>query len=560
METNYWKRNFERRLTRRRLMAVAGQAGAAGMLIACGGSDGDDKRNEPAAGVTITPVPTLPPSPLKSAKFGGTVKVGYSGASLTNFDPHTGASGAEHQFFFAICDPLVGYDQKGNLDASISLAEKWELPEPTKVVLKIRSGVKFQDGTEFSAEDVKWNIDRVLDPALKATPGSDLASIDSVQVVDKTQVVLKLKQPSAPLLTNFGDRGGQMISRTAFEKLGKDAFRRAPVGTGAFTIKEWRDDAYITMERNPNYWRKDAAGQQLPYLQTIRVNFIPDATVRTAAFETGDIDVLLGPGSIDVKRLIADSNYQPVDFVGAGTSHWYVNHAFPPFDNVWFRKAFSSGLDRKSYIKNFLVGDEPIATGFLNPSTWAHDPKIENYNFDIAKAKDFLQRSGLPPAQWRVKLQPFGPPISDAELFWATSLKEAGIIVDWAEPERDGWQKHVLKGLGGDGSAGAFYSGFSLRVDPDGHMGPMFYQKGAYNAGQAPTPEVEPLLLKARETYVQEERKKLYSEAQKAAVEQQYSSIMVHYSVSRAFARKKVGNFSAFFGGEGKPRFASLWV
>ena len=86
------------------------------------------------------------------------------------------------------------------------------------------------------------------------------------------------------------------------------------------------------------------------------------------------------------------------------------------------------------------------------------------------------------------------------------------------------------------------------------------FEKGAYNAGQAPTPEVEPLLLKARQTYDLAERKKLYSDAQKAAVEQQYSSTMVHYSVAKSYARKKVGNVAALFGGEGKHRFANLWV
>ncbi len=561
MESNYWNRAFRRQMTRRRALVVAGQAGIAGALVACGGGDdgGDDGGNNNGQNTPI-PVATLPPSPLQQAKFGGTVKIGYSGASLTNLDPHTGASGAEHQFFFPVTDSLVGYDQKGNLDASISLAEKWELTEPTRVTLKLRTGIKFTDGTDFSADDVKWNVERVIDPALASTPRSDLAAIESVQVVDKTTAILKLKQPSAPLLTNLGDRGGQIISRTAFEKLGKDAFRRAPVGTGAFTIKEWRDDAFLIMEKNPNYWRKDAIGQQLPYLQTIRVEMMPDQTVRTAAFDAGNIDVLIGAAAADVKRYIADSSVQTVDFIGSSTAHWYTNHAFPPMDNVWFRRALSASMDRKNYIKNFLVGDEPIPTGFLTPATWAHDPTIENYNFDIAKAKQYLQQSGLPPEQWKVKAQPFGTTISDAELFWATSVKEAGITIEWGTPERDGWQKRVLKGLGGDGSAAMFFSGFSLRVDPDGHAGPMFYKNGAYNAGQAATPEVEPLLLKARETYDQAERKKLYSEAQKKAVEMQYSSCMIHYSVAKGFAKKKVGNFSAWFGGEGKPRFANLWV
>ncbi|HXH23102.1 MAG TPA: ABC transporter substrate-binding protein [Dehalococcoidia bacterium] len=551
MESSYWARMMRARVARRRLLAGAGAAGLAGVIVACGGGGDGGTSGEPESRTDEDPGPP---------KYGGTLKIGYSGASITNFDPHFGASGAEHQFFFAICDPIVGYDQKGQLDASLSLAEKWELPEPTRVTLKLRSGIKFHDGAEFSADDVKWNLERIIDPSSGATPRSDLASIDSVQVVNKNEVVIRLKEPSAPLLTNFGDRGGQILSRTSFEKVGKDGFRRSPVGTGPFILKQWVDDAYLVYEANPNYWRKDARGNKLPYLQTIRVELIPDATVRTAAFEAGDVDVVIGVPATEEKRLASDRNYQVVKFNGSGTTIWYMNHAFPPLDNVWFRRALSSALDRESYIKNFLTGEEQIATGFATPASWAHDATIQNYNFDIAKAKEYLQRSGLPQSQWRVRTQPFGATISDAELFWQTSAKEAGITIDYAEPERDGWQKRVLKGLGGDGSAGMYFSGLSLRVDPDGHLGLIYTQKGAYNSGQAPLPEVEPLIIKAKQTYDLNERKSIYSEAQKKAVENVYSAFLVTYGIARGFARKNVGNFRAWFGGEGKPRFANLWV
>jgi ABC-type transport system substrate-binding protein len=145
-------------------------------------------------------------------------------------------------------------------------------------------------------------------------------------------------------------------------------------------------------------------------------------------------------------------------------------------------------------------------------------------------------------------------------LFFATSAKDAGIIFDWAQPERDGWQKHVLKGLGGDGATAMYYAGLSLRVDPDGHIGPVYTQKGAYNSGQAAVPETEPLVVKARQTYDQNERKKLYSDVQKKGIENVYSGILTNYGVSRGYARKNVGNFDNYFGGEGKPRFAYLWA
>src|SRR5262249_34937265 len=243
--------------------------------------------------------------------------VGIGGEPRGGFDPHGGFGGEEHQFLYLVTDPLVGYDQKGQLDPSLSLAERWETPEPTRITLKLRSGVKFHDGSDFSANDVKWNIDRILDPATAATPRSDLAAIDSVQVVSPTEVSLKLKEPSAPLLTNFGDRGGMILPRAAFEKAGRDTFIRKPVGSGMFTLKEWVQDGFMVLEANPNYWRKDARGGKLPYVQTIRFNFIPDDTVRAAALESGEIDLLAGTPATDVKRLNGVKNLQSAKFVGA---------------------------------------------------------------------------------------------------------------------------------------------------------------------------------------------------------------------------------------------------
>ena len=118
----------------------------------------------------------------------------------------------------------------------------------------------------------------------------------------------------------------------------------------------------------------------------------------------------------------------------------------------------------------------------------------------------------------------------------------------------------MLKGLGGDGSSGMYVAGLSLRVDPDGHIGPVYTEKGAYNSGQAPVPETEPLVVKARQTYDQAERKKIYAEVQRKGVEQVYSGILFVYGVARSFARKNVGNFENFYGGEGKPRYANLWT
>ena len=430
--------------------------------------------------------------------------------------------------------------------------------DPTTFRLSIRQGVTFHNGTPFSAEDVKWNIARIQDPAKPSVPRPDLAAIESVEASAKDTVILKLKQPNAALLTAFGDRGGMMISPTAFQKLGTDGFARAPVGTGPFVFKDWVVDAHATYERYPQYWRKDAAGGTLPYLQTIRFSIIPEATVRAAALESGQIDILPFTPSQDVKRLDADKRIISAKFVGDKTSIYYMNHEFAPLDNLWFRRAVSAGLDRQTYSNNFLTGEEPVANGLITPASWAFAPQIQNYNYDVAKAKEYLQRSGMPPSAWRFKAGA-GTSVSDSNLLFEASLKSVGITVDWVNGP-DQFNSRLMKGFGGDSSIGMILSTWGMRVDPDGSVAQFYTQKGTYNAGFAAVPETEALVVKARETYNVEERKKLYQTIQEKGVENVYSAFLLNYTIVSTHASAKVGNTENLYLGEGKMRFANLWV
>ena len=160
-----------------------------------------------------------------------------------NFDPYLGTTGVDHQRLYDIYDTLTNYDQKSVLGPYRPLAAAWEQPEPTREVFKLRQGITFYDGSPFDAEAVKWNLDRILDPKNQAQPRSAIQEIATVETPSKYEVMLKLSQPSAPLLANLGDRGDMMMSRQQFEKVGKDDFRYKPVGTGPFVLKAYVVDA-----------------------------------------------------------------------------------------------------------------------------------------------------------------------------------------------------------------------------------------------------------------------------------------------------------------------------
>ena len=200
----------DRGVTRRRLLGATGAAGAA-LLAACGGgggkSGGGDSVNEVKQGATEAGA--TKPKP----KMDGNLNVGFY--TDVNFHPHLGGSGVDHQRLYQIYDTLTNYDQKGVLDPNRALASAWEQPDPTTVVLKLRPGVAFHDGSAFDSSVAKWNLDFILDPANVAQPRTTIQEIKAVETPDKQQLVLKLSQPSSPLLTNLGDRPGMMVSRRA---------------------------------------------------------------------------------------------------------------------------------------------------------------------------------------------------------------------------------------------------------------------------------------------------------------------------------------------------------
>jgi len=500
MTMDSWQREARQRIGRRRFVASFAGAGVAGFLAACSGGDKSGSMASPVALGTSGPAQAA-----DEPKRGGTLTVGIGGEPRS-LDPHTGVGGEEHAFDHLVYDQVVSYDEKGRPDPTRSIAERWEQPDPLKVVLKLRPGITIQQsGEPVDGALVKWNLDRASAPG--TTPANDLSAIARIDVVNATEVVLNLKEPSASLLTNLGDRGGFILSRKHFEAVGKDAIIRQPLSSGAFNLTRWVSDASMTFERNPDYWRKDAQGRPMPYVDRIEMKVIPDATVRVAALETGETDLSDTPSS-DFNRLQANKQLHAAMFTGSSTSLLFINDRFPPMDNVWFRRALASAFDRQNYIQNFLTGAEQPA----------------------------------------------------ADQFWEASAKNAGITIDWARPELNGSRNRVYTGQGADGSAGTTISGWGMRVDPDGNCGQFYTQTGAYNAGQAPVPEVEPLIVKARQLYDQQERRKLYSEIQHKAVEQVYSNILFHYVIVQSHASTKVGNLDALYGGEGKPRYANLWI
>ena len=559
MDSKYWSQRghiSRRSLLRGAAVGTAGLAGAA--LIGCG-DDGDSDGDSGSSSSGSS-------SSSSSSSSGGTAGDDFPrGGELVygwnydppNLDPHTGTSGGERQWLHMPYDRIVNTNGAGLLDPALSLAESWEQVDELTFILNLRPDVNIWKTDEaVDADLIKWNMDKAVDPG--ATTRSALASLGSVDVVDAQTVRLNLNSVSAPLMSNFTDRPGAIISRRQFDDLGALEYGRNPLGSGPYQVVDWQAEASMTFEANKDHWMKDEEGRQMPYLDKFPMNIIPDNTVMVAALEAGESDLLTSP-SADYGRLKENADLQLGEFNGSHTYQWYLNMFFAPLDNENFRKGLSHSMDRQAFITNLNKGHEIPGKSLLTPASWAWDDSIVGDEYDLVEARKRLEASGLPEEEWVLRAQPIRTSISENDQFYEASHAKAGIKIDWAQPESGSYATRVLVGLGGDGSAGAFQSTWSMRLDPDGNIGDFFRETASYNPGQHPVPVLEPLVIKGVETLDVEERKAIYSEIMQYHVDHTINTMSTTYAIAARFASSRVGGLEKIFGGEGKERFYHLY-
>lgn len=563
---------LSRRLSRRQAMRGGLMALGSSVLVAAGCSSSNNSTPNSAtrsagsvaspAGTAVVGGATRSASPGTAGTPGAVVfPPGKPGGSLvtiaadnpTSLDPHLGQGGGDHQFFWTMHDNLVNYNQQGNLDPSQSLAQSWEITDGTHITFKLRTGVSFTDGTPFNADAVKFNIERVLDPANKSSAFSQMSTIDSVQVVDPATVVFVLKEPNAALLTNLGDRGGAMISPAAAQKYGKD-YGRNPLGTGPFIFKEWVQSDHLTVTKNPNYWGMDSAGTRYPYLDQVRWNIVPDPTVGLANLDAGTVDVyVLSYGDVD--QISKNAKYQVTTVKGGGWGGTYVNQALAPLDDLHFRRALGRSIDKAALLQAVVFGKGVLGIGPLGASSWAFNPSLKGLDFDLTAAKQELAQSRTPNGA-KVEIITINTSYYTQQTeLWKEMASKIGIELDVTPlatadlTNRDYVLKNALLNL----------AGFSARVDPDGMVADVLGSQGFYNPGHQPNQQLDGLIVKARQTYDQSERKTLYNQVQQLAIDQVYD-YYAFYGNGYAAAATKIKNFNALWGPEGKQRYKWLYL
>lgn len=460
---------------------------------------------------SATNVPAKPTSaPASTILRGGTLNIGLN-SDLTTMDPQMSTAAVDRQVYQSIYNPLLRLDK--DLTIKPELAEKFEYTDSTTLVITLRKGVKFHDGTDFNAAAVKRNFDRMLDPATKSPRATEIATVKQVDVVDEGTVKITLKSPDAALLAQLTDRAGMMISPAAIDKFGVDLARN-PVGTGPFQFVEWLKSDHLSAKKFANYWEKGDDGQPLPYLDQVVYKPVPDDTVRLTSLRTNTLDIIDQVAAKDVAGLRQQKDLVFDEVPGLGYQGLSLNLKKAPFDKVEVRQAVSYALDRDAIADVVFFGAVKAAQGPIAPSSWAYDASTNStFKHDPSMAKQLLQKAGLtPPVKFScyVTNTPEGIRIAQA---YKEMLAEGGLDMDIELLE---FGTALAKYNNFEHTC--FQVGWSGRPDPDGNTTSFLKTGGGLNRDQYSNPQVDTLLDQARATYDQAQRKSLYSQMLKIAL------------------------------------------
>jgi peptide/nickel transport system substrate-binding protein len=511
----------------------------------------------PAAPAAAAPTQAAPAAakPAQAAKpaaggaiptKGGTLRVGFYVEAAT-MDPHLSGSKIDRQVYHNVFEPLVTLDNK--LQIKPGLAESWTQPDPKTIVFKLQQGVKFHDGTDFDADAVKFNVDRMQNPETKSLRTGEIANVQNAEVVDKNTVKLNLKRPDAALLATLTDRAGMMISPAAVAKFGPD-LQRNPVGTGPFQFVEWLKDDHLSLKRFDGYWNKTGG----PYLDGIRYRPIPDDTVKTQSLLGGEIDVIDYVQPRDVAMLKGNASVVEVDVPSLATFNYQLNMTRAPFDKKELRLAVAYALDVEAIVKGVWLNVGVPSNGPIAPSSWAYDSSIKPIKRDLAKAKEYLKAGGQPDGfKFSVTTNNIPINVQEAEAMKA-QLAEVGItmdvvLVDSARLAADQNSRNF--------DATAYQ--WSGRPDPDGNTFQFFktQQGSGLNLAGYSNPKADEILDKSRETSDQGERKKRYSDLVKILQEDVPWIFILHPIEPKAFS-PKVQNYDPV--PDGMMRFKDVWL
>jgi peptide/nickel transport system substrate-binding protein len=493
-------------------------------------------------------------------------------------------------------DKLIHTD--GNYRPTVPwLAESWQIVDDLTVILKLRQGVQFHDGSPFNAECVKYQMEWIMDPQNGAWTRAWLAPLASVDVMDTYTLKFRFKEPWPAFIGIMANVPGYMISMKALkadaalrdskklarqvgrekknvEQAEKDAAAATgeaadkakvkletarknladieekykttaalaegakeldnnPVGTGPYILEEGNPGNYLKIKRNPNWWFAKFIGQDMPYVDGIKINIIPDPSVRLANLRAGKLDNMY----VDASQYPMIKNDRSLQINLWPVNHWIglrFNTQKGACKDIRVRKAISHALDRKALIAGVNFGLGRPASSMFPPDHWCHNPALKPVSYDPALSRKLLAEAGYKDGL-TVKGYMLNTPESQT-LTEAIKGMLAKVGIEWKVELLD--QAAIgekLRSADYEFAGGGWYWIF----DPDLMATGLYHPDGGFNYGRSHNEKAIALVEAGRKEMNDAKRTKIYQELDKVIYDN-YEECFLWYPTGVTIFNKKV--------------------
>ncbi len=467
-------------------------------------------------------------------------------------DPAMATDTVSSRNLYLMYDMLVDNDPDGQ-GLLPRLAESWEAEKGTVFTFHLRPGVRFHKeslgeptlngGREVVAADWKYSFERLVKinsprayfidmvKGYQEFVDGETEDWEGITVIDDHTIQFELSYPFAPFVSVLAYNSFMVVPKEDAEHWGKD-FNFHPVGTGPFIMQEWLHDQKAVYKKNPDYWRKDDAGRDLPYLDGVEIVVIPDNTVAYEEFKKGNIDCF--PDFPDEYYLTAKKEFGPLlqERPWMGTYYYGFNCLKEPFkDNPKLRQALNYAVDREMINDLVIEGRYFPGKGVLPPGMFGYNENLYGYSFNPEKAKALMAEAGFPDgftAQLNVNNNPRHKAVAEAI---QAQLMDLGITLEIQVLD---WGVHL--DIAERAETEMFRMGWVVDyADPDNFLYVLLHSdnwgsKGNYSHYK--NPEVDRLLAEARIETETAKRLELYQKAEELIVEDAPWVFLFHYTTS----------------------------
>lgn len=425
------------------------------------------------------------------------------GADANSLDPHATNDQPSSRVSKQIYETLVV--QNENMELKPGLAESWEQVDELNFRFHLKQGVKFHNGEPFTAHDVRFTFLRALEsPQVSHIVGA--IDPDSIIIEDDHTIIIGTKEPFAPLLAHLAHTATGILNEKAVNEFGDD-YGQNPVGTGPFKFVKWESGDYIDLERFEDY-HGTLAG-----VSGVRFRNLSDNTTRTIELETGGVHIAYDIQPSDLNRVDQHPDLYLLRDMNFATTYIGFNCEKGPYTDPRVRQAINYAIDTESIVRNVYQGMGHPSVGPLGPNVFAGHQGLEQYGYDVEKAKALMAEAGYADGFKTTIWTNDNQQRMDIAEIVQNQLREINIEV---VPSVMEWGSYL--DATSEGRHDMFILGWvTVTGDPDYGLYALFHSEQHGAAGNRTfysNARVDELLDKARTTADPQVREALYLEAQ----------------------------------------------